>query len=102
MAVKYPLFRLQCHDGPRQAGCGNHWDSSGAPGSTIRCPNCGKGQRMPADRPGTAAQARSAAGGGELGEAVSIRAWRIFILGLAAGALLWSALAAAVVWLTLR
>jgi hypothetical protein len=55
MAGKYPLFRLECRAGPQRPGCGHSWESPAAPGSTIRCPHCGKGARMPANRPRTAA-----------------------------------------------
>ncbi len=65
MAGKYPPVRLDCRDGPQRSGCGHSWESPAAPGSTIRCPNCGKGARMPADRPRTAAQARGVGAAGD-------------------------------------
>jgi endogenous inhibitor of DNA gyrase (YacG/DUF329 family) len=68
VAGNYPPVWLECRDGPQRPGCGYRWESTGAPGSTIKCPRCGKGARMPADRPRTATQARMGAAAADDGE----------------------------------
>src|SRR5215469_17848366 len=50
-----PPLELEC------SGCGHRWPTRAAAGSTIKCPQCRRGRRVPAERPGTAAPARAGA-----------------------------------------
>jgi len=51
MAGTLPALTLEC------SGCAHRWPTRAHAGSSIRCPECRRVRRVPADRPRTAAQA---------------------------------------------
>jgi hypothetical protein len=55
MGGKLPLLELEC------SGCGHRWPTRARAGSTIKCPQCRRGHRVPATRPASAAAVRAVA-----------------------------------------
>lgn len=54
-----PPLELEC------SGCAHRWPTRAAAGSSIRCPECRRVRRVPAERPGQGTAARTVAAGGD-------------------------------------